>query len=318
MMSPIGKFRRFLVAVLPVLIYGCAPVEAEDIRPDPVEQLGRHHIENGETLMDVARRYDLGFVELRVVNLDVDVWRPEDGTPVRLPRVHLLPDAAHEGIVVNLAEMRLYYFPEDDQVPKTYPLGIGREGRLTPTGDTKIVRKQADPTWYPPASIRKEKPDLPKVVPPGPDNPLGEHALYFDWPEYLIHGTNKPDGVGRQVSSGCLRMYPEDVAELFELVPVGTPVTVVDQPVKVAKINGAYYLEIHPSPQQADEIEFEGTLTPAVPEGLVRIVLEKVGEEGQRVDWNAVREAGVRRQGVPVRISRPVDATEAAEQTASD
>ncbi len=310
MRSPIGKFRLLLVALLALLASACAPVEAEVIPPDPVEQLGKHSISNGETLMDVARRYDLGFVELRAVNLDIDVWRPDDGTAVRLPRVHLLPDAAREGIVVNLAEMRLYYFSEDGAVPRTYPIGIGREGRLTPTGQTKIVRKKASPTWYPPASIRAEKPDLPSVVPPGPDNPLGEHALYFDWPEYLIHGTNKPDGVGRQVSAGCLRMYPEDVAELFEMVPVGTPVTVVDQPVKVAEINGEYYLEVHPSPRQADEIEFEGSLTPAMPENLVAMVLNAVGEEDERIDWNSVRQAGVNRHGVPVRISLPPPLTD--------
>ena len=252
-------------------------LSAAELRDDVLGQLQSYRIEASETLMDVARRFDLGFVELRAANLDVEVWRLEVGTVVRLPTAHILPKAPRQGIVVNLSEMRLYYFSAKDRAQKTYPLGVGRQGRLTP------------------------------IVLPGPFNPLGRHALYFGWHQFLIHGTNKPDGVGRRVSAGCLRMYPEDAAELFELVPIGTPMTVVDQPVKVGKNASEFFLEVHPNPQQADEIEFEGQLTPAMPPGLVRIVLEGVGEEDHRLDWEAIREAGLKRLGVPVQITRTAD-----------
>ena len=147
-------------------------------------------------------------------NPGIDPWVPGEGTEINLPTVHLMPDLADadpEGIVVNLAEMRLYFFEKPGGVPQSFPIGIGRDGLNTPTGTTEVVAKRKNPTWRPTKRMRDEDPELPEVVPPGEDNPLGTRALYLGWPQYLIHGTNKPHGVGRRVSSGCVRLYPEDV-----------------------------------------------------------------------------------------------------------
>lgn len=304
--------RRRLLAALPALALAslARPPRAGALAPAPVPtapsdstgELGVHVTEREETLLDVARRYDLGFVELRAANPGVDVWLPGEGTPVLLPSLHLLPAAPRKGIVINLSEMRLYYFRRDGTV-ETHPIGVGREGRLTPLGETKVVRKTAGPTWHPPQSIRAEKPWLPAAVPPGPDNPLGAFALYLGWPAYLIHGTNLPDGVGRRVSSGCVRMYPEDIAALFPQVKPGTPVTVVDQPVKLGWIDGDLYLEVHPTQAQADRLEVEGHFGRAEPVDATPLVREVAGDLAPAVDWNAVRMALIQRRGVPLRIT---------------
>ena len=190
-----------------------------------------------DTLIHLARNNGLGFVELRAANPTLDPWIPGAGARITLPKKHLLPDAPRKGLVINLSEMRIYYFKNPGEQPLTYPISIGREGLQTPKGTTSIVRKKEGPTWRPTARMREEDPELPASVPPGPDNPLGTHAMYLGWSQYLIHGTNKPFGIGRRVSSGCMRMYPEDIVKLFPMVPVGTKVTVVDQPVKVGWID---------------------------------------------------------------------------------
>ena len=184
-----------------------------------------------DTLLDVARRFNLGYVEMVAANPGTDPWIPGEGTDVVLPTVHLVPKAEPEGILINLADMRLYYFGEPGAEPRSYPIGIGRDGLMTPLGVTEIARKKKDPAWRPTARMRAEDPELPEVMPPGPDNPMGTRAMYLGWPLYAIHGTNNPWAVGRRSSSGCIRMYPEHAEELYELVEVGTKVTVVDQPV---------------------------------------------------------------------------------------
>jgi L,D-transpeptidase ErfK/SrfK len=192
-----------------------------------------------DTLPDIARRFNLGFDELSLANPDVDPWDPGAGHKIVLPTEFVLPDAPHEGLVINIAAMRLYYYPKPApgarQVVITHPIGIGRVGWRTPEGVTKIVARERNPVWVVPPSIRKEHREngdpLPARVPPGPDNPLGEHLFRLSWPTYLIHGTNKPYGVGMRSSHGCLRLYPEDIAILFDLVPIGTPVRIVNQPV---------------------------------------------------------------------------------------
>jgi L,D-transpeptidase ErfK/SrfK len=256
-----------------------------------------------DTLLDVARRHGLGFTQLMAANRGVDPWLPDDGKRIALPNFYLLPDARREGIVVNLAAQRLFYFPPGGGRVETYPIGVGVEGRSTPLGNTRIVRKEADATWYPPPSIRAEDADLPLAVHPGPDNPLGAFALYLGWRGYLIHGTNKPDGVGRNASHGCLHLYPEDIARVFQEVPVGTPVRVIDQELEVAWVDGELYVQVHPNKAQADEIDVSGHFKPAVPPDLTARVAAAAGESVHRVDWNAVWRAGIERTGLPVRVT---------------
>lgn len=271
---------------------------------DLIGERGVHMVAPGETLIDIARRHDLGFVEARAANPGLDIWIPAPGTLVTLPTRHIVPDLPPGGIVVNLAEQRLYY----DQGPGlpilTFPIGIGKQGWQTPLGTTKVVRKRKNPTWTPPASIRAERPDLPKKVPPGPNNPLGNYALDMGWEAIVIHGTNIPAGIGRRVSHGCIRLYPEDIERLFSLVPVGAPVTFIDQPIKLGWSNGALYLEAHPTQSQADEIEAEGHLTPEPAPDIAWRIVEATGENAVLIDWPAVEKAIAERQGIPVRISR--------------
>ena len=257
-----------------------------------------------DTLLDVARRFNLGYVEMVAANPGTDPWLPGEGSDLVLPTVHLMPDAPAEGIVINLADMRLYYFPAPGAEPKTYPIGIGRDGLLTPVGTTHIARKRENPTWRPTERMRAENPELPAEIPAGPDNPLGTRAMYLDWSLYLIHGTNKPWGIGRRVSSGCIRMYPEDIEALFDQVEVGTKVTVVDEPIKFGWIDGDLYMEAHPSQHQSDEIEAYGRFEPELPAGIVDQVTGLAGEQSARLDWSRVRQAVIERRGYPIRITR--------------
>ena len=167
-----------------------------------------------DTLVHLARKNDLGFVEMRAANPNLDPWIPGEGAEVILPKRHLLPETEREGIVINLPEMRIYAYLNGDSAPYTYPIGVGREGLGTPTGQTSIVRKKEGPIWHPTERMREEDPELAASVLPGPDNPMGTHALYLGWPTYAMHGTNRPFGIGRRVSSGCIRLYPEDIAML--------------------------------------------------------------------------------------------------------
>ncbi len=256
-----------------------------------------------QPLMDVARDHGLGYVEVLAANPGVDPWVPQPGLSLVLPDTHLLPATeARSGLVVNLGDMRLY----DLDRGVSYPIGIGREGWETPLGRTKVVRKREAPTWWPPASIRAEKPELPRSVPPGPDNPLGDHALDLGFQLIRIHGTNRPDGVGRVVSHGCIRLYPEDIAELFAQIRVGTPVTIVKQPAKLGWIDGELYLEVHPSPAQAVDLEYGDPLTADPVPGLFDLVAKAAGADVIRVNWAAVEEAEILRLGLPVQVTDPL------------
>jgi L,D-transpeptidase ErfK/SrfK len=257
-----------------------------------------------DTLLDVARRFRLGYVEMVAANPGTDPWLPGEGAELVLPTVHLLPEAEPEGIIINLADMRLYYVSAPGAAPESYPIGIGREGLTTPLGTTEVVRKQADPIWRPTPRMREEDPTLPAAVPPGDDNPLGNRALYLGWPAYLIHGTNKPWGIGRRSSSGCIRMYPEDAEELFDLAGIGTKVTVVDQPIKLEWVDGELFMEAHPTQLQSDELEAEGRFTPELPSRVVDEVIEQAGAQSSRLDWSRVRRVTMERRGYPIRITR--------------
>ena len=260
-----------------------------------------------DTLLDLARQFNLGYVEIVAANPGIDPWIPGEGTEIILPTVHLMPDLADgdpDGIVINLADMRLYFFEKPGAAPQSFPIGIGRDGLNTPTGTTEVVAKRKDPTWRPTKRMRDEDPDLPEVFPPGADNPLGSRAMYLGWPQYLIHGTNKPHGVGRRVSSGCVRLYPEDVERLFDMVKVGTKVTIVDQPIKFGWIDGELFMEAHPTQEQSDQLEAYGRFDPQLHSEVVDRALAFAGYKRRRLDWSRIRKATVERRGYPIRIFR--------------
>lgn len=252
----------------------------------------------GDTLPDIARHYGLGFQQIKDANPALDEWLPPPGTRVTLPMRFILPDAPRRGIVVNLAAMRLFYFPTDrpSWEVETYPVGIGREGWSTPTGDMKITDKEAFPVWHVPASVREEhaqKGDpLPASVPAGPDNPLGDYAFYLSKPSYLMHGTNKPYGVGLRASHGCLRLYPEDISTLFRDVAVKTPLRVVNQPYLIGHAHGVVYLEAHRPFDELNEKKLRAQLR------------KKLAKEGGAIDWARVELALDVADGVPVPVSQ--------------
>jgi L,D-transpeptidase ErfK/SrfK len=233
-----------------------------------------------DTLIELARRFSLGYEELTRVNPGVDPWLPGAGTKVLIPGQRVLPPGPREGIVVNLPEHRLYFFPKpkrgEKPVVMTFPVSVGKMDWRTPLGSTRIVNKRRNPAWYPPESVRREHAErgepLPAVVPAGPDNPLGAHAMRLGIPggSYLIHGTNNPDAVGMAVTHGCLRMYPEDVARLFDAVAVGTPVGLISEPVKIAIVDSEVWLEVHPPVDaqgqriEPDLVDFEQRLDAAL------------------------------------------------------
>ncbi len=294
---------RWLCAAATATLTIAGAAQAAEARDDIIGGVRVHHAVWEDTLMDIARANNLGYVELVAANPRIDPWIPGVGTEVVLPTAHVLPDGPREGIVLNLPEMRLYYYMPDGRVV-THPVGIGQEGWETPSGTTTIVRKKADPAWYPPASIRAENPELPGMVPPGPENPLGTHALYLGWPAYLVHGTNKPDGVGRRVSHGCIRMYPEDIAQMYRIVPPGTKFRAVNQPVKAGWRDGELYLEVHPTLRQVDQVEIDGTMPYEPLPDLNGVVRKAAGEQIDRVDWSVVQTIARERKGLPVRITR--------------
>jgi L,D-transpeptidase ErfK/SrfK len=303
-----ARSMSFLVAG--ALISACAPLAgstAQTPQPYPsiIGEIQYHTTGEEDTLVDLALAYNVGFTSLVAANQGVDPWVPGEGLKLTLPRAHILPAAERKGIVINLPEQRLYFFREDKRIVETMPIGIGAEGFKTPLGKTEIKRKRTKPTWYVPKSIRQAEPDLPEAVPPGPDNPLGEYAFYLGWQAYLIHGTNKPYGIGRRSSHGCIRLYPEDIERLYKLAPIGTQVTVVDQPYKIAWFGGELFLEVHPTQSQADELEEEGRFTPVNHPELGAKLVEAAATEADRVDWAVVRKAVAQRRGVPIAVLKP-------------
>ncbi len=245
-----------------------------------------------DTLLDIGRHNGVGYDDMKYANPKLDMWLPGAGKEVLVPDEFVLPDAPRDGVVINLAEKRLYYYPPDSGEVYTYAIGVGREGWGTPLGTFRIVRKDKDPAWYPPASVRAEHAAdggdlLPAVVPAGPDNPLGAYALRLSAKGYLIHGTNKPWGVGMRVSHGCIRLYPEGIEQLFGQVGLKTPVTIVDQPFKVGWRGDDLYLEVHATKEDESKPLSE-VIPPAV-----------ANAQGVKVDWNAVRRAVAENTGLP-------------------
>jgi len=264
-----------------------------------------------DTLPDLAHRYSLGYYEIIRANPGVDVWIPGAGTNVVLPGKRILPAGPREGLVVNIPEHRLYYYPKarphEQPVVITYPVSIGKMDWRTPLGDTRVIAKIKHPAWYPPESIRKEHAEngdpIPKVVPAGPDNPLGDFALRLaaGKGEYMIHGTNNPTAVGMAVTHGCIRMYPEDVAALFALVPVGTKVRLVNEPVKVAWVEGQLLLEAHPP------VDAEGQSIEPDVEMLSQKLDQALGSNSAAIHWDLARATLAAASGMPTLVGLAAD-----------
>ena len=263
-----------------------------------------------DTLTDIARRFNVGYEEIVRANPGVDPWLPGADKSIVLPTQYILPNAPHEGVVINVAAMRLFYFPPhkagEPQVVITHPIGIGKVGWSTPEGVTKIVRRQKDPTWTVPVSVIKEHrengEELERVIGPGPDNPLGRHAFYLQWPSYLIHGTNKPAGVGLRSSHGCIRLYPEDIAQLFEMVPIGTKVRVVNQPFVFGWRDDNLYM------QPFDVLEDDARAWKKAPkkllsQSLAATLQKQLKEHNEQVNWDRIASLSRTPRGVPVSIS---------------
>ncbi len=276
------------------------PPEGEDV----VGQIQVIKAKYEDTFAALGETHDLGYLELVAANPGVDPWLPGEGTDIILPTRHILPPGPREGIVINLPEYRLYYYPKGENVVHTFPLGIGREGWGSPVGNTRITTMISNPAWYPPQSIRDEHAadgdPLPKVVPPGPDNPLGPYKMNLALPGYLIHGSNKKFGIGMRVSHGCFRMLNHNVLELAGLVKVGTSVRIIDEPYKFGISQGTIYLEAH-TPLQDEDIHMTLMDKHAV---VVNTLLKRDESAGVlRLDWEMVREIIAGEDGLPIRIA---------------
>ena len=245
-----------LIYISLILLFANNAWSQEIIDTNIIGEQQNYKIKKGDRLFKIARANHLSVAEMTLANPQID--NPANiyvGKNLILPFSHILPNAAKEGIVINLAESRLYYFPTDSQQVFTVPIAVGAEGSDTPTGKTAIVRKRKDPTWTPPAKLREDNPDLPEVIPAGPNNPLGKYAMDLSWPRFLIHGTNDPKSIGNKESHGCIRLYPEDIESLFALVEVGTKVNIVDQPIKIGWVGNKIYIESHLPPEQTKDID---------------------------------------------------------------
>lgn len=304
MIRRVPVLARLLTPLICLAVSAPAAALKFPLPPDDVGVVGeirRVEAQGDETLLDIGRRHGLGYEEMRLANPGVDIWLPGEGTEVLVPTRFVLPQAPREGVVLNVAEMRLYYYPEGGDRLETYPVSIGRQDWSTPLGVTRIVNKVRDPTWTPPQSIREEAAaegrELPAVVAAGPDNPLGRFKMRLGLPGYLIHGTNRPWGVGMRVTHGCVRMYPEDIENLFERLPVGTSVRIVNQPVKAGWFAGVLYLESHP-PLQEDL----GRVHPLA--SAVEAVAALLGPAETRIDHDRLRAVALERSGLPQPVSR--------------
>jgi L,D-transpeptidase ErfK/SrfK len=250
-MSIVRKVIKISSWLILSLIAHCAFAATYPIKKntDLVGSIDNTRVMLGESLADIARRYDIGIFEMIEANPKLSPKNPRRGALATIPSQFILPAGPREGLVINLAEMRIYYFHKDKKHVSTYPIGIGRKDWETPLGSGKIIQKTKNPSWVPPQSIRdwykENNMHLPDIVPPGPKNPLGNYAMRLSIPGYLIHGTNRPGGIGLRTSSGCIRMYPEDIEELFSFVDLGTSVKIINKPYKVGKHNGKAYIEAH-------------------------------------------------------------------------
>jgi len=254
----------------------------------------------GESLITIGRKYDIGLYELLEANPSLGKGILDTRSLVVIPSKFILPAAPRKGIIINLAEMRLYYYPDNAKVVITNPIGIGRVGWGTPLAKTRIIEKKVDPEWNVPDSVRAESEllgaPLPKVVPPGPENPLGRYAMRLGLSSYLIHSTNRPDGIGTRTTAGCIRMLPEDIEKLFKEIKIGTPVQIVNQPYKVGWHGNKLYLESH-VPLNEDRMELGENFTP-----MVKLVLIATNGRAADIDWDEANTIAEDHIGIPYQI----------------
>jgi len=264
-----------------------------------------------DTLSDIARRFDVGYEEIVRANPGVDPWIPGADRAVVAPTQFVLPNAPHEGIVINIAAMRLYYFPPhkkgEPQEVYTHPIGIGKVGWSTPEGVTHVVAHVKDPVWRPSRALRADHKndngeDLPAVVPPGPDNPLGKYEFKLGWPSYLIHGTNKPYGVGLRSSHGCMRLYPEDIEKVFQMVPDGTQVRVVNQPFVFGWHDGQLFLQAY-TVLEDDSRDWQKAQQKLLSRALSPRLQAALKSADTSIDWQSVAEVTHAPRGIPVPVS---------------
>jgi L,D-transpeptidase ErfK/SrfK len=251
-----------------------------------------YKIKKGDRLFNIARSNHLSVADMMLANPQIS--NPATiyiGKNLILPTSHILPNTLKKGIVINLAESRLYYFPTDSEQVFSVPIAVGAEGSDTPTGKTEIVRKRENPSWTPPERLRLENPNLPKVIPAGPNNPLGKYAMDLSWPRFLIHGTNDPRSIGNKESHGCIRLYPEDIESLFTLVEIGTEVKIVDQPIKIGWLGNKIYIESHLPREQTKDIE-----------NTKKIICAKVKNCNAKINWKIVEEAIGKNNGIPAEV----------------
>ncbi len=264
-----------------------------------------------DTLTDIVRRFNVGYEEIVRANPGVDPWLPGEGKEILVPTQYILPNVERKGIVINVPQMRLFYFParKNGEKPQvyTYPIGIGKVGWRTPEGVTKIVRRQKDPTWRPTASIIKEHrengEELDRVIGPGPDNPLGKYAFYLAWPSYMIHGTNKPAGVGVRSSHGCLRLYPEDIAQLFEMAPIGTQVRVVNEPFVFGWKDDQLYMQAL-GELEDDPRDWQKARKKLLASSLGKSIQKELKKRGEELQWEVISQLTHAPRGIPVAITR--------------
>jgi len=284
--------------------------EIDAAHDDVIGQLQVTIASKEDTLPDIARRFNLGYEEIVRANPGVDPWLPGEGREIVLPTQFVLPNAQRTGLVINIAAMRIFYFPPakpgEKQVVYTHPIGIGKVGWSTPEGKTKVVSKQKNPTWTPPASVRAEHKEngeiLPKVVPAGPDNPLGAYKFTLGWPGYLIHGTNKPYGVGLRSSHGCIRLYPEDVEKLFGMVGPGTVVQVVNQPFVFGWHEEQLYLQAF-DVLEDDKRDWSKSQPKLLSKTLSKRIQGELTTRGASIDWSRVAEITTDPRGLALSVS---------------
>lgn len=260
-------------------------------------------VQEGDTFVTLARRYDISYCELEEANPGVDPDAPPVGSVLIVPTEYVLPDVPKSGIVINLVEMRLYFFPSNNRDVYVFPVGIGRDGWESPVGTWSVIEKTPKPTWHAPESIREARAKdgvfIPKEVPPGPENPLGEYAMRLSNHTYLIHGTNDPSGVGRRSSAGCIRMYPEDIEKLFKMSQKGTPVRIINYPYKSGWRDGKLYLETH-LPLSGILAELDANHKDAE-----QVIKRAVSNRGAAyVNWDKACAVAKEQQGIPQEVGR--------------